>query len=225
MPQISLIIPVYNAQRALDRCLSSIFNQTFKDFEVIAVNDGSTDNSRQILQKYQDKIKIIDQGNLGAPAARNAGAQAAGALYIIFCDADIIMQPTMLAELYHALQSNPNASYAYCGFKFGFKTFRSFPFDAAKLKKMPYIHTTTLIRREHFPGFDPNLKRFQDWDIWLTMLEQGYAGLYVPKVLFKMIPGGTMSYWLPKILYNLPWLKRVKQYKQAEKIIKEKHQL
>jgi glycosyltransferase involved in cell wall biosynthesis len=223
MPEVSIIIPVYNAQRALDKCLESIFNQTFKDYEVIAVNDGSTDESGKILEKYNDKIEIINQQNQGAPMARNTGAKAAISPYIIFCDADIIMKPDMLKELHTALKNNPQASYAYCGFKFGFKNFKLFPFDSNRLKKMPYIHTTSLINKNHFPGFDPKLKRFQDWDLWLTMLKQGHIGQYVPKILFRMIPGGTMSSWLPSFAYRLPWLKKVKQYQEAEKIIKEKH--
>jgi glycosyltransferase involved in cell wall biosynthesis len=225
MSQISIVIPVYNAQKTLEPCLQSIFNQTFKDIEIIAVNDGSTDASLEILNKYQDKIKIISQDNQGAPAARNQGAAAAGAPYLIFCDADIVMQPEMLEKLYQALQDNPAASFAYSDFKFGFKTFKLFPFDSTKLKQTPYIHTTSLIRQDHFPGFDSSLKRFQDWDLWLTMSELGHIGQYVPKILFKIVARGTMSRWRPKIFQILPWLPSIKAYQQAELIIKNKHRL
>ena len=182
-------------------------------------------HSRQILKNYENQIKVIDQANQGAPIARNNGAKVATGSYLIFCDADIIAKPGMLAELYQALKNNPQASYSYCGFKFGFKTFRSLPFNPEKLKKMPYIHTSSLIYKDHFPGFDPSLKRFQDWDLWLTMLEHGHVGQAVPHILFKVIPGGTMSRWLPKILFSLPWLASVKKYRAAEKIIKQKHHL
>jgi hypothetical protein len=90
---------------------------------------------------------------------------------------------------------------------------------------MPYIHTTSLIRRDHFVGFDPSLKRFQDWDLWLTMMEKGDHGYYLPEILFTVSAGGTMSHWLPKFAYRLPWLKKVKQYLAAEQIIKAKHHL
>ena len=60
MPQISVIIPVYNAEKTINDCLTSIFNQTFKDLEVIAINDGSTDSSRLILQKWQDKVRSFN---------------------------------------------------------------------------------------------------------------------------------------------------------------------
>ena len=225
MPEISVVIPVYNAQKTLEKCLDSIFNQTFKNFEVIAVNDGSTDDSQTILKKYQDKTTIVNQPNQGAAAARNAGAKIALADFIIFCDADIVLKPEMLETMVATLKKSPQASYAYCAFKFGQKTFKLWPFAAEKLKKIPYIHTTSLIRKEHFTGFDKNLKRFQDWDLWLTMLEKGYTGKFIPEILFTVVPGGTMSHWLPKVFYKFSWFKKVKEYRRAEKIIKQKHNL
>jgi len=225
MPEISIIIPVYNAQKTLRNCLESIFKQTQKNFELIAVNDGSTDQSLEILKNYQDKITILSQNNQGAAAARNAGSKIAKGRFLIFCDADIIMEPKMLEIMLETLKNEPKASYVYSAFRFGLKTFRLWPFDREKLKKMPYIHTTSLIRQEHFPGFDQKLKRFQDWDLWLTMAERGYIGEFIPKVLFTVKSGGTMSSWQPKFFYHLPWLKKVKQYQEAEKIIKQKHHL
>ena len=124
-----------------------------------------------------------------------------------------------------ALKKHPQFSYVYSSFKFGFKTFKPGSFDPDKLKRAPWIHTTSLICKKDFPGFDENLKRFQDWDLWLAMLEQGHKGLWLDEILFTVMPGGTMSSWLPKILYKLPWLKKVKEYKRAEKIIKKKHRL
>jgi len=225
MPEISIIIPIYNAQKTLEQCLQSIFNQTFKNFEIIAANDGSTDDSAKILKKYQEKITIITQPNQGAAKTRNTGAKMAIGQFLIFCDADIVMKPEMLEKMLQTLEKNPEASYVYSSFKFGFKTFKLWPFSAERLKEMPYIHTTSLIRKKHFPGFDENLKRLQDWDLWLTMLERGDEGKWINEVLFAVKPGGTMSSWLPSFAYKVPWLKKVKDYKQAEKIIKEKHNL
>jgi len=225
MPEISIVVPIYNAAKTLEKCLASIFDQTFKNYEIIAVNDGSTDNSPAILEKYKNQITIINQKNKGAATARNAGAKIAKAPFIIFCDADIAIKPGMLEIMLITLKKQPEFSYVYSSFKFGLKTFKLWPFNPAKLKQTPYIHTTSLIRRKDFPGFDENLKRFQDWDLWLTMLEQGHKGLWLDQVLFTVKSGGTMSSWLPKILYKLPWLKQVKEYEQAEKIIKQKHGL
>ncbi len=225
MPEISIVVPIYNAQKTLEKCLSSIFDQTFKKFEVIAVNDGSTDRSLKILKNYLQKVTIINQKNKGAAIARNEGAKIARSPFIIFCDADITMKPEMLATMINVLNKKPKASYAYSSFKFGSKTFKLWPFSAQKLRQMPYIHTASLIRRKHFPGFDKKLTRFQDWDLYLTMLDRGYQGAYINKILFTIKPGGTMSSWLPKSFYHLPWLKTVKKYKQAEQIIKQKHKI
>ena len=226
MPAISVIIPAYNAEKTLKNCLQSLEQQTFKDFEIIVVNDGSTDQTPKILTASDPKIKVINQKNAGAAAARNRGAKEAQGELIIFCDADLILKPKMLEIMFLALKENPSAAYAYSSFKFGLKTFWLWPFDPDKLKQMPYIHTTALLRRHLFPGFDKNLKRFQDWDLWLTLLEQGKTGVFVPEVLFTVRPGGTMSSWLPKFVYKLPWkTKKAKKYLEAKKIIQEKHRI
>ena len=224
MPLISVVIPAFNSQKTIARCIASIGAQTLKDFEIIVVNDGSTDATKRIVAAI-NTVTLINQTNLGAAAARNRGTKEARGNFIIFCDADIVAEPTLLQAMYNALQKTPTASYAYSSFKFGHKTFKLFEFDPARLKRMPYIHTTSLIRREHFPGFDERLKRFQDWDLWLTMFESGHTGIFVDEVLFQVTAGGTMSQWLPKIAYQLPFLPQVKAYHQAETIIKSKHRI
>jgi len=226
MPKISVIIPVYNARRTLRACLASIFAQSLVGLEIIAVNDGSTDGSLKILSEFQGKITIIDQKNQGAAAARNAGAKIATAPYLIFCDADIVMKTDMLEKMYEALQQNPQAAYVYSAFRFGRKVFKLWPFAAERLRAQPYIHTTSLIRRDRFPGFDQKLKRFQDWDLWLTMLQRGSEGYFIPEVLFQISAQGTMSSWLPACVYKfLPFLPAVKKFRAAERIIKIKHKL
>jgi hypothetical protein len=142
------------------------------------------------------------------------------------------MQPHMLAKMLATLEDYPEASYAYASFRFGWKTFTLWPFDASTLKKMNFIHTTSLIRREHFPGFDESIRRLQDWDLWLTMLEQKHPGVWIPEVLFKAIPHqGGISTWVPGIFYRIPWqqlgmrIASVEKYLAAERIIKAKHRL
>lgn len=230
-PKISIIVPAYNAEKTISACLDSIFNQAFKNFEVIVVNDGSIDNTLKILDKYQNKIKIINQENRGAPVARNMGFEESRGEYVIFCDADIILKKEALEKMLKVLEINFNVSYVYPSFKFGWKVFKLHEFDEEKLKKYPYIHTSALIRREYFSGFDENLKKFQDWDLWLTMLEQGHKGKWIPEVLFTAQTGGTMSNWLPSFIYKIPWdklgwkPKAIKKYEEEREIIKEKHNL
>ncbi|MEA3272403.1 MAG: glycosyltransferase family 2 protein [Patescibacteria group bacterium] len=202
---ISIIIPVHNHYNELEKCLDSISKQTFKDYEIIVVDD---------------------EFGVGANTARNFGFQESHGNFLLFCDADIIMEPVMLEQMINALESNPQSSYTYASFNFGWKKFKLWPFDASRLRKMPYIHTTSLIRREHFPMFDEQIKRLQDWDLFLTMLEKGHKGVWIPKVLFGVKPRKSgMSKWLPGFMYSIPWIKSVREYKKAERVIKKKHEL
>lgn len=226
---ISIIIPVYNQADKLLQCLDSICAQTCKNYEVIIVNDGSQD--QLLIDNYQSSIenfKLINQENKGSNAARNRGLREAKGEYLLFCDADIVMQHDMLEVMLNTLKSNPHASYSYSSFLWGAKLFKLWDFDSEKLKQMPYIHSTSLIRREHFPksGWDKNIKRLQDWDLWLRMLKNNYKGIWINKVLFKVQIGGTMSNWLPTCIYKIfPFLPSVRKYKKASEIIKGKHLL
>ncbi|MFA6524688.1 MAG: glycosyltransferase family A protein [Patescibacteria group bacterium] len=229
---ISIIIPTYQHGHVLKQCLDSLFAETYKDFEVIVVNDGSTDNTLNLLEHYQNRITVINQKNSGANIARNNGAKIAKGEYLLFCDADIVANHNMLREMKNALDENQQAAYAYSDFMWGAKVFRLLPFNQEELRKKNYIHTSSLIRREYFPGFDETINRFQDWDLWLTMLKSGHTGIYIPKILFTIKPRKSgMSGWLPSIVYKIPWkkfgirIKRLESYQDAEKIIKTKHSL
>lgn len=229
---ISVIIPVYNQAEHLENCLDGVKKQTCDNYEIIIVNDGSTDGIIDVIRKFKQifgfKLSYYEQENKGACAARNNGAKYAKGEYAIFCDADVVMEPEMLEIMLKTLRNNPNAGFCYSSFIWGRKKFKLWPYDPEKLKKMPYITTTSLIRMKYFPCFDETLKKFQDWDLWLKMMEQGHNGIWVDKILFKISTVGTqtMSCWLPSLAYKLlPWLAQVKKYNQAMKIIKKKHNL
>lgn len=231
---ISIIIPTYNHRQALERCLASIGAQTYRDFEVIVVDDGSTDDTSDWIKDFQKRFTgyplLVTRysNNRGANAARNTGLQKARGEYVIFCDADVVMRPDMLEKMKAALNAHPEASYAYSSFKFGWKTFKLWPFDAEKLRQMPYIHSTSFIRRAHVPkgGWDESLKRLQDWDFFLTMLEEGHRGIWIPETLFTVaVRKAGMSQWLPSFAYKFPWLPSVKRYYGAETIVRKKHHL
>ncbi|TSC84801.1 MAG: glycosyltransferase [Parcubacteria group bacterium Gr01-1014_13] len=238
-PLISVIIPVYNHAHTLKRTLESLFNQTYRPLEVIVVNDGSTDNFDEVVKECLlltdgdcigagSVLSVISQPNSGAPVARNRGFAISKGEYVIFWDADTLAHPQMLQKMFAYLQKHPEASYAYSQFKFGWKRIKSQHFDAEKLKQINYIDVTSLIRRADFPKFDESLKRFQDWDLWLTMLEQGKTGIFIPEVLYEKVVGSRegISTWLPSFMYQLPWkTKQVKKYEEAKEIIVKKHHL
>lgn len=102
-PKLSIVVPVYNVENYLRKCLDSILEQTLEDIEVICVNDGSTDSSPDILREYKekdDRIIVIDQENSGLGAARNAGIARARGEYVGFVDSDDFIHPTMYEKLY-----------------------------------------------------------------------------------------------------------------------------
>jgi len=230
---ISIIIPVYNQAKQLKRCLESIKAQTLDTYEIVVVNDGSTDHTDKIARKYKQEMGIsmeyISQPNRGSNVARNRGFARTSGEFVLFCDADIYLREDMLQVMRDTLKNaSSDTGYVYSSFTFGSKTFKLEEFDAEKLKQMPYIHSTSLIKREALPEkpWDENIGRLQDWDLWLTLLENGVYGQWIDQILFHVETGGTMSSWLPSFAYKLmPFHPKVRSYNNAVKIIKEKHGL
>ncbi len=106
MDKVSIIIPVYNAEKCLERCLNSIINQTYKNIEIICINDGSKDESLLLLKSYQEKdsrLIIIDQHNAGVSVARNVGIKRSTGKYITFVDADDWLEENAIECLYEEI--------------------------------------------------------------------------------------------------------------------------
>ena len=231
---ISVIMPVYNHASTLKKSIGSLIIQTYSPIEIIVINDGSTDNYTEVKDEIEkefvnNNIQFFDQKNSGAPVARNLGFKVSRGEYVIFYDADIIAKPDMLERMHLALQQDKQASFAYSQFLIGRKKIKSQTYNKEDLKKNNYICTMSLIRREYFPYFDEKLKRFQDWDLWLTMMKQNHYGIFIPQVLFKAIVVSfrkSISNWLPSFMYKLPFkTKSVKKYEAAREIIIKKHKL
>ena len=234
MPLISVIVPVYNHADALVSTAKSIIGQTYRPLEIIIVNDGSTDAFGAAGEEVQRlgklagvDTKIIQQANSGGAAARNRGFGASQGEFVIFWDADTVAVPAMLARMADRLAAVPSASYVYSRFKVGWKTMRLQPFNPDDLRRVNYIDTTSLIRRDAFAGFDESLRRFQDWDLWLTLLDTNKTGSFISEVLFtKKVTRPGISRWLPSVAYRLPWkLPAVTAYREARRVIAQKHHL
>lgn len=106
MPKFSIIVPVYNVEKYLRKCLDSIKKQTFKDYEVIIVNDGTKDNSMEIAKEYP--YKIVNQKNQGLSVARNTGVKQATGEYLIFIDSDDYIEKDLLKKINNSLKNNPD---------------------------------------------------------------------------------------------------------------------
>ena len=106
MPKFSIIIPAYNVEKYINKCLKSVFNQTFKDYEVIVVNDGSTDNTKKYIEPYD--VLLINKKNSGLSSARNTGVSYAKGEYLIFLDSDDYIEKDLLKEINKYLFNNPD---------------------------------------------------------------------------------------------------------------------
>lgn len=116
---ITVVVPVYQVEQYLMRCIDSIRNQTYKNLEIILVDDGSKDKSPSICDEYVEKdtrIQVIHKENGGLSSARNAGIEQATGEYIIFIDSDDMIHPKMIEELYNLLQDT-NSDIAICGYR------------------------------------------------------------------------------------------------------------
>lgn len=116
---VSIIIPVYNVEDKISGCIDSILNQTFQDFELILVNDGSSDNSSQVCWNYSKKdsrIFVIDKKNEGAGYARNAGLDIATKKYVVFIDSDDWIEPDMLQSLLSLINTSDDIQVVSCNY-------------------------------------------------------------------------------------------------------------
>lgn len=152
------------------------------------------------LQTDQNfKIVIVPDRGRGAAWARNQGFKMCDTEFVLFSDDDVAWRPEALENLLATLKRFPRASYAYGRFKVGDAVWGHQMFDPAMLWGTNYITTMSLIRAKDFPGFDESLQRFQDWDLWLTMLKQGKRGVYSNALIFTTevrmagISHGTLS--------------------------------
>lgn len=183
-PRVDIVIPAWNSERTLPRTLHSLSLQTYRNFSVTVVDDGSA----QPLDSWRStfpNVVFLRQEHRGAPTARNTGAAIGHAEFLLFLDADVTLHPRMIERMVATLDLHPTAGFVYASFRFGWRTFDLFDFDADRLRRTNYVSTMSLVRRSIFPGFDPTLRRLQDWDLWLTILEHGHRGVWVPARLFS----------------------------------------
>ena len=188
---IGVVITTHNYGHYLAACLESVLSQTLLPREVVVVDDASEDDTADVAASFSD-VQYCRVNFRNGNRARNFGFLKVSTSYVAFFDADNVMMPRFLEVLYSALQAVPHATYAY-GDRIVFSDGDlqqgerevSGPFDVRRLRAGNYIDLAALIRSDRFPGFDPAVRRYQDWDLWLNIaLKQGGIGQYVPEALF-----------------------------------------
>ena len=199
MPTVSIILPIYNRAATLRRCIESALGQRFADWEMVAVDDGSSDDSAAIVESYGDsRIRLIrHEVNRGAGAARDTAMQAARGEYFALLDSDDEWLPTKLEQQMAALGKG-NARLSSCRYEFlrdGQTIQWPKPFDPESWERSLHrecsfgFGTTLVIHREvarRLGPFDPDLPRHEDWDWVLRAFEGGEQLAFVPEVLARV---------------------------------------
>jgi glycosyltransferase involved in cell wall biosynthesis len=192
-PLVSVVIPFYNRTTYLAETLASLERQTTRDFEAILINDGSDDpEALRFRDGLRDTgwIRRVDCEHRGQAAARNTGAMLARAEYLMFLDADDLLEASAIEKLCWTLSARPELSFVYSGVThFGDIAAVCFDeFDAARLYRENYLTVTCVIRRAAFlaaGGFDESLTgTHEDYDFWLRLVEQGHKGELFREALF-----------------------------------------
>ena len=213
MPRVSVVIPTYNCARFLDRTIDSALRQTYRDFEVIVVDDGSTDETKALMQKYGDPVHYVYQQNQGASVARNVAVSQAGGEFIAYLDADDVWNPEKLARQVEYLDAHPACGFVHTEVsvidehdqilhaRFNQETKRPVPQGRCMQDVLLRSHIQTLTvleRRSAFDsakGFDPRLPIAQDYLHWILVVLHGFDVGYLPEPLgqYRWRAGSLMS--------------------------------
>lgn len=192
-PAVSVVIPVYNAGRLLDRALKSVHAQTFRDFEVVLVDDGSTDpltRKRVDAAAAHPQVSVHRQANQGPANARNLGISHARGAYICPLDADDWLDPRFLEKTAKALDTMPAIAIAHTWVrKVGGHTgvWQTGPFELPLLLVRCTLHVTALYRRQVWStvgGYDARFREsLEDWDFWVSAARHGFKACGLPETL------------------------------------------
>lgn len=212
MPTISVIIPAYNVERTILQTISSIQKQTFKDLEIIVINDGSSDRTLELLSTITDaRLKVYSYPNGGLPTARNRGIYRARGEYISFIDADDLWTVDKLEKQLAALQANPDAGVAYSWFTIMIEPedtadvsfvlgkrvfFQGNVYDRLLIDNFVGNGSNLLVKSsaiESVGNFDPSLKSCEDWDYYLRLARQTDFVVVPEYQIFYRKTAGTMS--------------------------------
>ncbi|WP_172825495.1 glycosyltransferase [Geobacter sp. DSM 9736] len=243
-PTISVIIPCYNYGRYLGDAVSSVLNQTYQNFEIIIVNDGSPDDTKEVAEKLiadnpGHRITLLNQENSGQPAiSRNNGIRVAKGEYILCLDADDIIAPTMLEEYLNLLKEHPEISIAYADYE----TFGATESNICHLQEYnlnDLLTTNHMIYCALYPrkvweevgGYKTNVRGYEDWDFWIACGEKGYYAKRIAKPLlsYRIHSGGLYNNALDRhqelmanIILNHPSLYDHKSCSWAGEFVKSK---
>jgi glycosyltransferase involved in cell wall biosynthesis len=192
-PKVSVIIPCYNLGQYLDEAVGSVLAQSYQEFEILIVDDGSTDDAtRRLLTDYRrPRTRITRSENRGLPAAKNLGLSKTTAPYVCMLDADDRLDELFLEKSVGALEEDPSVAFVSHWLRtFGDESREWTPTecDISTVLDVNTINGAALVRRsalDAIGGFDETMREgYEDWDVWISLLERGFRGRILNEVLF-----------------------------------------
>jgi glycosyltransferase involved in cell wall biosynthesis len=195
IPSVSVVLPTYNQAAFLPKALDGVFQQTWRDFELIVVNDGSSDTTPQVLEEYRQKydFTVIHQENQKLPRALNTGFRAARGYYLTWTSSDNVMLPNMLEEMVKALEANSEIGLVYADWEVidekgsRIDIVHTLDYDRHLLMRINFINACFLYRRlcqEKIGLYDPDYILAEDWEYWLR-ISRSFKLMRVPMVLYQ----------------------------------------
>ena len=225
MSRLTFIVPVFNPRLdILSKCIKSLVEQSLKSWDAVFVLDGpnqsAKDAIRSGMKKAPNQFKIVEQEHAGAQRARNHGADFAKGEFVVFWDYDCLIEPEASRVWVEMFDKYKDVAFVYSGYKFmdAQGAIQSEAFDPWMLRVRNYISTCFPVRREFYPGWNESLKSLQDWDFWLSVIEKGGTGKFLPGYAFSTLfptaesisgRGCTRENWLERVdavkkLHNIP---------------------
>lgn len=252
-PIVSVIVPTYNNAEYLPRALDSLLSQTLTSFEVLIIDDGSTDDTQETVSEYTEKERFKYRKHLfnqGGGAARNTGIMMAKGKYIAFLDADDTWSPKKLECQVQYLENHPQFNASYCNVRHvgRFKSLRTFlhgifisedrkTFESGGEELIPAIlnmdfdpggASTLVVRRslvEHLGGFDPHFERHQDLEFLIRLLKESPLG-YIDRELvtkYETPSPDAKTVSIAKVRYFKKFKEDINKYEKEGVPIRESH--
>lgn len=235
IPKISVVIPAYNSEKTIKRTIKSVLNQTFTDFELIIINDGSQDLTLEMISQIHDpRLKVYSFENAGGNVSRNRGLNLAVGEFVSFLDADDLWTPDKLARQLQALQDNPTAKVAYSWTDY-INENDEIILSGTHITENGNIYerllgnnflengSNPLIYREAIletGGFDVSLQAAQDWDMWLRLADKfNFVAVPSVQILYRTTTNSVSSNLIRQEKVCLQVLE--KAYKLRPSVIKD----
>ena len=207
-PYVSVVIPAYNQAQFLTDALQSVLAQTYGNYEIIVVDDGSTDNTSTVAKQFGDNIRYIYQENRGLAGARNTGIRHAKGQYIALLDSDDMWLPSFLERMMKLAQQNPDGAVFFCGARYMDADGNNLPQSVhmklnlahsmyETLAQANFLIPSTIVMQKSVVVeaglFDQSLRSCEDWDLWLRLApEHNFVGIADNLVRYR-VHGSSLS--------------------------------